>query len=213
MKSDNETKMISRNRVLAESKLMLFFILPLDLVLFFWFNYAINTVANLGKILKNIENAGDYMGIENVLPRLSQYTDTPIIAYLSWLIVLLVLDSIVIHQIRIMLDEDEMKHVKDGSQWTTWEKAARKHEAIPLKKKFYEVQIGGIGHNQKPCIDNNKFNTSLYENTSLGMGKGKTPVYPTIDAYEEGRTMVISDPKSDLYKSSGTTEGRVEQEQ
>lgn len=179
MKSDNETKMISRNRVLAESKLMLFFILPLDLVLFFWFNYAINTVANLGKILKNIENAGDYMGIENVLPRLSQYTDTPIIAYLSWLIVLLVLDSIVIHQIRIMLDEDEMKHV--------------------------------IGHNQKPCIDNNKSNTSLYENTRLGMGE--IPVYPTIDACEEGRTMVISEPKSDLYKSCGTTEERVEQEQ
>lgn len=190
---------------------MLFFILPLDLVLFFWFNYAINTAANLGKILKNIENAGDYMGIENVLPRLSQYTDTPIIPYLSWLSVLLVLDSIVIHQIRIMLDEDEMKHIKDGSQWTTWEKAARKHKTIPLQKKFYEEQMGGIAHNQKPCIDNNKSNTPLYENTRLGMGE--IPVYPTIDACVEGRPMVLSDPKSDLYKSCGATEGRMEQEQ
>lgn len=212
MRSDNEIKTMKLNRFLAKGKVMPFFILSIDLVLFFLFNYVINTLSKFGRIVNDIDNASDYMGIENILPRLSQHSGNMVTLYLFMLIVLLVLDGIMAYQIRTSLGDKEMNHGQKGtSRWTTPEEVAKQYKAIPLKEKLYPGRIGCIVQRQgrKLFIDDSDSNTLVYGTTRSG--KGEMLVFPSIDVYsrakrmEDRPSMVISDPKLELYKSSKRT--------
>lgn len=212
MRSDNEIKTMKLNRFLAKGKVMPFFILAIDLVLFFLFNYTINTFSKLGRIVNDIENAGDYMGLENILPNLSEGSDGRATLYLFMLAILLVLDGIMAYQIRTSLGDKEMNHGQKGTaRWTTPEEVTKQYKAIPLKDKFYDGQIGSIVQRQgkKLYIDDSKSNTLVYGTTRSG--KGEMLVFPSIDVYsrtkrmEDRPSMIISDPKPELYKSCKAT--------
>lgn len=212
MRSDNEIKTMRLNRTLGNWKVIPFLLLGIDLFLFFGFNYIVNTVSNLVVIAKDIENAWDYLGIENILPQPERMFGTAGVLYLFMFFVLIVLDAMFVYQIRTSLSDKELNHGQKGeARWTTQKEVREQYKSVPLRNAFFPGKGGTIVSRQgnRLFIDDSKSNTLVIGTTRSG--KGEMYVFPTIDVYsradklENRPSMIISDPKMELYRSAKST--------
>ncbi len=203
MRSENRNTTMRLGRFLAKGKVVPFAVLAVDLALFFLLTYLINVLGNIGQIIRDIENAYDYMGISCLIPHIGVHIEI----YLLFIVVIGILDCFFAYQIRTSLGEADVNNgTKGTARWTTQQEIREQYKAVPLKDDFYPGKGGTIIQRQgeKLYIDDSKSNTLVIGTTRSG--KGEMYVVPTIDVYsraekmENRPSMIVSDPKLELYK-------------
>lgn len=203
MRSENKNRTMRLGRFLAKGKVVPVAVIGIDLVLFLSMTYLINVCGNIGNIIKDIENAYDYMGISCLIPHIAGHIEI----YMLIFLVLALLDAYFAYQIRVSLGEADVNlGTKGTGRWTTQREVREQFKAVPLKTEFYRGKGGTIVQRQgnKLYIDDSKSNTLIIGTTRSG--KGEMYVVPSIDVYsraekiENRPSMIISDPKLELYK-------------
>ncbi len=129
--------------------------------------------------------------------------------YLMVVLIMVVLDAMLIYQIKTSLSQEHFNvDQKGNSRFVTVEEIKQQYKEIPEKEEEFPGAGGTIisRFRDKLYID-----TSPTNNLIIGMtrsGKGEFFVIPSIDVYsraEEKASMIILDPKSELYRSSKKT--------
>lgn len=208
MRSDNEIKTMKLPRFLARWNVIPIIVGSIDLVILMAFDYVVNVVSSL------IRNGMDEtsFGILNLLPLFWRWSGSIFGLYLFFVLVIAALDAILIYQIRVSLSDKELNHGQKGTaRWTTQEEVRQQYKAVPLKNEFYPGRGGTIVSRQGDTlyIDDSHSNTLVFGTTRSG--KGEMYVFPSIDVYSRAAklsdrpSMIISDPKLELYRCSKRT--------
>ncbi len=208
MRSNNEIKTMKLPRFLAKWNVIPLTVGSIDLVIFFAFNYVINIVCSL---VRNGLSETSF-GVWNIFPLFWRWSGSIIGLYLFFLLVMVALDGILVYQIRASLSDRELRHGQKGtSRWTTQEEVRQQYKPVPLKNDFYPGKGGTIISRQGETlyIDDSHSNTLVIGTTRSG--KGEMYVFPSIDVYSRAKllkdrpSMIVADPKLELYKSSKKT--------
>jgi type IV secretion system protein VirD4 len=216
MRSDNENKSMKLNRLFAKPGAIVITIACFDLLMVLAMSYAINSIARTFAAFKESRAAGtqmgdmtSYMGIENIIPKIFSYGPIGMWAYVILGIFLLIFSIFFAYRIRASFSEGDINHGQRGtSRWTTIPEVAAQYKRVPLAGKTYKGKGGTIVSRQREhlYVDDSFANTLVVGTTRSG--KGEMYVFPSIDVYsraekiEDRPSMIISDPKVELYKSS-----------
>lgn len=129
--------------------------------------------------------------------------------YFMVIILMVILDLMLIYQMKTSLSQEHFNvDQKGNSRFVTVDEIKQQYKEIPEKEEEYPGAGGTIisRYEDKLYID-----TSPTNNLIIGMtrsGKGEFFVIPSIDVYsraEDKASMIILDPKSELYRSSKKT--------
>ena len=203
MRSENKNMTMRLGRFLAKGHTVPVAVLVIDLVIFLAVTYLINVMHNFRYIIQDMENAVDYMGISCLVPHIGRHLGF----YLLIMLVIGILDIFFAYQLRTSLGEADINNgTKGTARYTTQLEVREQYKAVPLKGEKYPGKGGTIVQRQKDklYIDDSKSNTLVIGTTRSG--KGEMYVVPTIDVYsraeklEDRPSMIISDPKPELYK-------------
>ena len=209
MRSDNKIYTMGVNRFLSNWRVIPIIVATMDLFFFLCYNYIVNTLYNVVNIAKDVENAANYLGAENLLPHFAGRGTSVLVVYGIFFFVIFILDGILIYEIRVNLSDKELNRGQRGTaRWTTKEEIRKQYKAIPYRDVFFNGAGGTIVSRQgkKLYIDDSHSNNLIIGTTRSG--KGEMYVFPSIDVYsraknlEDRPSMVISDPKMELYKSA-----------
>ena len=122
---------------------------------------------------------------------------------------MLIVDAVTVYQFKVAYSEEQLNQGQKGvSRWTTNEEIKAQYTEIPDRDLPFPGHGGTIVSRigKKLYIDD-----SLTNNLIIGItrsGKGEMFVVPSIDVYsraEEKTSMVITDPKLELFKMSKAT--------
>lgn len=208
MRSSNEIKTMKLPRFLAKWNVIPLTVGSIDLVIFLAVNYVINVVSSL--IHNGLSETS--FGPVNLLPLFWHWSGSTIGLYIFLIVVLAALDGILVYQIRVSLSDKELNHGQKGTaRWTSQEEVRQQYKSVPLKNEFFPGRGGTIVSRQadRLYIDDSHSNTLVIGTTRSG--KGEMYVFPSIDVYsraeklEDRPSMIISDPKLELYKGSKRT--------
>lgn len=205
-------KVMKLNRLLASKPAVIFICVHTDVVVALSVQYLLNLILNIPLWVQDMDHAAKYIGLKNALPNLSRIMEMlrfHLAFYMVLLIVLAVLDVIIVYKMKISHSEEYFNVGQKGiARWTTNQEIKEQYKAIPDRDKLFSGAGGTIV---------SRIGTSLYidqtntNNLIIGItrsGKGEMFVFPSIDVYsraEEKTSMVICDPKMELYKSSKRT--------
>ena len=159
---------------------------------------VIKNVSNPNRILPDVSFVKSFMTVR-----------IPFIAYLITFIVCIAVDIKLTIKYFILFDDLNIGQEGDG-RWTTYEETKKQYPAVPERDGIY-TGYGGFPiswdrKEKKIFID-----TSAVHNLISGTtrsGKGETLVFCSIDVYSRGTekpSMIIGDPKVELYKGSYKT--------
>lgn len=211
MRSNNGNHTMKLNRFIAKPAVIPLLVLGFDLFMFFCFNYAINSIRNIVPFIQDKDNPYKYFGLKNVLPN---FTDSAVLiyVYIAAGLFLLVLNARMIYQIWANFSEGDLNYGQEGtSRWTTLPEVMQQYKKIPEKDTFYKGKGGTIvtRYGKYLYVDDAITNNLIIGTTRSG--KGEMYVFPSIGVYsraqrmEDRPSMVIADPKLELYKSSKKT--------
>ncbi len=208
MRSSNEIKTMKLPRFLAKWNVIPLTVGGIDLVIFLAVNYVVNVVSSL--IHNGLSETS--FGLLNLLPLFWHWSGSTIGLYIFLVVVIAALDGILVYQIRVSLSDKELNHGQKGTaRWTSQEEVRQQYKSVPLKNEFFPGRGGTIVSRQadRLYIDDSHSNTLVIGTTRSG--KGEMYVFPSIDVYsraeklEDRPSMIISDPKLELYKGSKRT--------
>ena len=205
------TQVMRLNRWLSGKYAILCVCILEDLLLFFLLQYVVNLVLNIPAWLQDLDHPNDYIGFKNLIPDIERIQTYPVMKwfYIGIAILCIAVDVITIYRIRIAYAEDELNRGQKGvSRWTTNDEIKEQYREIPDRDQTFPG-IGGtiisrIG--KKLYIDDSPTNNLIIGITRSG--KGEMFVVPSIDVYSRAQiktSMVITDPKIELYKMSRNT--------
>lgn len=198
----NSESLMRLNRILSTKYALAIIGVLYLVVMFFLFNYLVNSVINIIPFIKDSSNAGKYFGIGNAF----NFTQSGHF-YLFLFFFVLVLDMMLIYKIRVSWKDNNVGQ-KGTERWAEPEELKKQYKAIPEKGESYPGR-GGFPvarYDDKILVD-----TDTVNNLVIGItrsGKGEMIVFPMIDNLsrsEEKPSMVISDPKIELYPASKKT--------
>ena len=151
-------------------------------------------------------NQPDYVSVSQSFGQLFFTVSVPAILYVVCLVICIVLDIKIV--ITFLVTFQNLNIGQKGDQrWTTAKEIAEQYAAVPEKDWQYK------GYGGFPISWDNKKNLIYVDTTAVNnlvagttrSGKGETVVFPTMDIYSRGTeipSMVIGDPKIELYKGS-----------
>ena len=183
-----------------------------DLLLYMLINYLFNIIVNLGLGTGNWSHPEYYIGIKNILPdfeRIHKYHDIYGFICLVYGCFCLVFNIRQGYRMRASFSSKGFNLNQKGcARWTTTKEIKRQYSRIPEKDKVFP----GYGGTIVSRIGKHLFiDTDLTNNLCIGItrsGKGEMYVIPSIDVYsraEKKTSMVVLDPKTELYKTSKET--------
>lgn len=204
----SHTKVMRLNRFLSNKYVVGGLCVLEDLLLFFFLNYVINLVFNIPVWLEDLDHAENYIGLSQMLPDFGRIGKYPF-PYLIGLAVALAINGITIYQIHVSLSEKNFNAGQRGvARWTTNKEIKEQYKEIPDRDYTFPgaggTIISRIG--KKLYIDQSPTNNLIIGITRSG--KGEMFVFPSIDVYsraEEKTSLVVCDPKLELYKGSKKT--------
>ena len=204
----SHTKIMRLNRFLSNKYVVGGLCVLEDLLLFFFLNYVINLVFNIPVWLEDLDHAENYIGLSQMLPDFGRIGKYPF-PYLIGLAVALAINGITIYQIHVSLSEKNFNAGQRGvARWTTTKEIKEQYKEIPDRDYTFPgaggTIISRIG--KKLYIDQSPTNNLIIGITRSG--KGEMFVFPSIDVYsraEEKTSLVVCDPKLELYKGSKKT--------
>lgn len=203
MRSENKIKTMRLARFLARGSVLPFAAVFIDMAVFFAFTYALNVFFNLGRMLSDMERSWQYLGAENLIPHLAKYP----VVYIMLFIGMAALNLVFSYQVKTSLGQSELNSGIHGTdRWTTPKEVRMQYKKVPYRDEFFEGEGGTIVQRQGESlfIDDSKSNNLIIGTTRSG--KGEMYVVPSIDVYSRAEklsdrpSMIISDPKLELFK-------------
>lgn len=199
-------------RFLSNTKVIIGILILEDLFFFFMGNFLFNSVVKLPEVAKDLDHPGKYLGIKNILPDFGIIKELHDL-YIPLLIILIVILAIVniytAYKMKVAWSEEYFNIGQKGTRrWTTNEEIKEQYDEIPDRNQSFPGYGGTIisRMEDKLYIDKSPVNNLIIGITRSG--KGEMFVFPTIDVYSRAKkkaSLVINDPKVELYKSSKPT--------
>lgn len=199
------------NRFLANKYVIAARCIITDIFLFLLITYLVNLIFQFPELVKDLEHPGKYIGLANLLPdfkRIRTYAVLKML-YLIAALFCLVWNLLLVYQMRAGFAEENLNVGQKGvARWTTNKEIKEQYRAIPDRDK----EFPGYGGTIISRIGRNLYiDQSVTNNLVIGItrsGKGEMFVIPSIDVYsraEKKSSLVVTDPKMELYKCSKET--------
>lgn len=199
------------NRFLANKYVIAARCIFTDIFFFLLVSYIVNIICNFPKLVKNLEHPEKYIGLSNLIPDFVKISTYPIlkVIYIIVGVGCLLCNIVMIYQIRSGFAEENLNVGQKGiARWTTNKEIKEQYREIPDRDK----EFPGYGGTIISRIGKNLYiDHSVINNLIIGItrsGKGEMFVIPSIDVYsraEKKTSMIITDPKMELYKCSKET--------
>lgn len=192
------------NRLLSSKYALTAVILVISAVSFFFFNYCMNTLLLLLQNLRSFQEPAPWFSFQNAFTfRFRECWGF----YLVVLLLIIAADIRIVYGARVSWKDYNVGQ-KGTERFTTPEEIQRQYRAIPAKDQRYP----GCGGFPVCRIKDNIFiDDGPVNNLIIGAprsGKGESFVFPMIDLYsraEEAPSLVVIDPKLELYAASYQT--------
>lgn len=199
-------KLFRLNRFISSRYTVIIFLILLDILLFGAINYIVNVLSHAFDWIVTQEKIS--YGIINIFPNLA--TIGPLKGVYSLLFLCMIaLDIVVLYQIHTSYSEKNFNVDQKGdSRWETLEEIQEEFLAIPEREKEYEGFPGTLMSRQDGIAYIERYPTN---NLYIGItrsGKGEEHVFPNLDILTRASvksSLIIGDPKLELYKSSKKT--------
>lgn len=199
-------KLFRLNRFISSRYTVIIFLILLDILLFGAINYVVNVLSHAFDWFVTQEKIS--YGIINIFPNLA--TIGPLKGVYSLLFLCMIaLDIVVLYQIHTSYSEKNFNVDQKGdSRWETLEEIQEEFLAIPEREKEYEGFPGTLMSRQDGIAYIERYPTN---NLYIGItrsGKGEEHVFPNLDILTRASvksSLIIGDPKLELYKSSKKT--------
>lgn len=212
MKRQKEERVMKLERLLGTWKAVIAVLVLIDAFLFIAVNYVVNLILYLPKVVEDLDHPLQYLGLRNLFPRLemvTRYRQWYFILLVVYLTVCLIIDIRQAYRMRTSFSEKGFNLGQKGvARWTSSQEIKEQYEEIPDR----DLSFPGTGGTIISRIGDRLYiDTSPVNNLLIGItrsGKGEMFVFPSIDVYsraEEKTSLVICDPKLELYKSSKQT--------
>lgn len=212
MKEHKTEKIMKLERLLGTWKAVAIIIIGMDVLLFMALNYIINLVFCLPMVVQDLDNPLKYLGLRNLFPRmqmLAEYKGFYSVVLIAYVIACLIIDIRQAYRMRTSFSEKGFNLGQKGvARWTSNQELKEQYKEIPDR----DIPFAGTGGTIISRIENRLYlDTSPVNNLIIGItrsGKGEMFVFPSIDVYsraEEKTSMVVCDPKMELFKSSKQT--------
>jgi len=183
-----------------------------DLLFYLMINYLFNIILNLGQWQGNMDHPEYYIGIKNIFPdfeRIHKYHSIYGFICLVYGCFCLVVNIRQGYRMRASFSSKGFNLNQKGcARWTTTKEIRKQYRSIPDRDKPFP----GYGGTIVSRIGKNLYiDPDLTNNLCIGItrsGKGEMYVIPSIDVYsraENKASMVVLDPKTELYKTSKKT--------
>lgn len=183
-----------------------------DLLFYLMINYLFNIILNLGQWQGNMDHPEYYIGIKNIFPdfeRIHKYHSIYGFICLVYGCFCLVVNIRQGYRMRASFSSKGFNLNQKGcARWTTTKEIRKQYRSIPDRDKPFP----GYGGTIVSRIGKNLYiDPDLTNNLCIGItrsGKGEMYVIPSIDVYsraENKTSMVVLDPKTELYKTSKKT--------
>ena len=192
------------NRLLSSKYALTAVILVISAVSFFFFNYCMNTLLLILQNLKNFQEPAPWFSFQNAFTfRFRECWGF----YLVVLLLIIAADIRIVYGARVSWKDYNVGQ-KGTERFTTPEEIQRQYRVIPAKDQRYPG-CGGFPVcriKDKIFIDDGPVNNLIIG--APRSGKGESFVFPMIDLYsraEEAPSLVIIDPKLELYAASYQT--------
>ena len=213
----NVEQVMKVNRLLSSKKGIIASCVGTDILIVVVAQYLLNLALNVPAWVKDLEKPFRYIGINNIFFQWNHFKTFPglhIGFYLLLIIALLVVDGMIVYKAKVYHAEDFFNVGQKGTaRWTTNEEIKQQYKEIPDRETTRNKGgFDGAGGTIIYRIGNKLYiDQSATNNLIIGItrsGKGEMFVYPSIDVYsraKEKTSLVITDPKLELYKSSKRT--------
>lgn len=203
----NKKRVMRLNYFLSNKYSVVVIVLLTDLFLFFLFNYIVNTLVALFTGIRYENSLIECLSLKNIIFEVSVLQSSLLrFLYAALAVILIIGDLCLIYQIRTYLSDVNFNVGQKGDErFATVDEIKAQYKEIAESKKPFPGR-GGLPvfrQGNKLYIDD-----SITNNLIIGMtrsGKGEMFVFPIIDILsraEEKTSLVITDPKLELYKSS-----------
>lgn len=208
-KKNNELRL---ERFLGKGIVIAVVLILEDLLFYIILNYLFNIILNLGQWQGNMDHPEYYIGIKNIFPdfeRIHKYHSIYGFICLVYGCFCLVINIRQGYRMRASFSSKGFNLNQKGcSRWTTTKEIIKQYRSIPDRDKPFP----GYGGTIVSRIGKNLYiDPDLTNNLCIGItrsGKGEMYVIPSIDVYsraENKTSMVVLDPKTELYKTSKKT--------
>ena len=208
-KKNNELRL---ERFLGKGIVIAVVLILEDLLFYIILNYLFNIILNLGQWQGNMDHPEYYIGIKNIFPdfeRIHKYHSIYGFICLVYGCFCLVVNIRQGYRMRASFSSKGFNLNQKGcARWTTTKEIRKQYRSIPDRDKPFP----GYGGTIVSRIGKNLYiDPDLTNNLCIGItrsGKGEMYVIPSIDVYsraEKKTSMVVLDPKTELYKTSKET--------
>ena len=196
--------------VLSNNYFIAAVVIVTDLLLLLVLTFLVTVLSAVPKILTGMIQAEDVLAIRSAIPSLAGITAGGVIGFI---LLASVLDVILIYRIKVSWSDKTLNVGQRGTdRFTTEDEIKEQYTAIEPLNKPYPGEPGILISR----IDNTFYiDQMVVNNLFLGItrsGKGETEVKTSIEIYsrsEKQPSLIINDPKIELYKSFGKVlEGR-----
>ena len=212
MKETRERHELKLERFLGRKSVVAVIMILEDILFFFIISYLTNVICNIGQLLKDPGHPGKYLGISNCLPdmeRIREHSEVYLFLFAVWFIFCILIDIRQGYRMRAAFSSHGFNLNQKGyARWTTEEEIREQYTEIPDRDKKFK----GFGGTIISRIGKSLFiDTDMVNNLVIGItrsGKGEMEVIPSIDVYsraEKKTSLVVCDPKTELYKTSKKT--------
>lgn len=212
MKKEKVEKVMKLERLLGTWRAVVTVNILIDVLIFMTVNYVFNLILYLPRVVQDLDHPLKYLGLRNLFPRLemvTRYKQWYLLLLAVYIIACLIIDIRQAYQMRTAFSEKGFNLGQKGvARWTTNQEIKEQYKEIPDK----DISFSGTGGTIISRIGDRLYlDTSPVNNLLIGItrsGKGEMFVLPSIDVYsraEEKTSLVICDPKMELYKSSKHT--------
>ncbi|MYL22067.1 TraM recognition domain-containing protein [Halobacillus litoralis] len=175
--------------------------------------FLANTILNLIVInIQDVLSSDSFFKVSemelSVSALILNFSILPTNIYIGLVSVALILGGTMYYKLRTNFKDLETSGAKGTSRFTTLKELKEQYRTVPEKKKTYEGK-GGVPisrYKDKVFIDDSPVN-NLWIGTTRS-GKGEMGIFPMIDIYsraEKKASMVLNDPKGELFASSKET--------
>ena len=212
MREKKTEKVMRLERFLGTWKAVIVVIVFIDALLFMAVNYVVNLILYLPRVVQDLKNPLRYLGAEKLFPQMEmirRYKQWYLLLLVVYMIFCLIINIRQAYRMRTAFSEKGFNLGQKGvARWTTSQEIKEQYKEIPDRDHSFPGAGGTIISRMG---DRLYLDTSPVNNLLIGItrsGKGEMFVFPSIDVYsraEEKTSMVICDPKMELYKSSKHT--------
>ena len=212
MKETREKHELKLERFLGRRSVVAMVLILEDILFFLTINYMVNLIINIGGLLHDLQHPVKYVGLANCLPSIANIRKHPkayLLMFGVWVLFCIFTNTRQAYRIRAAFSSHGFNlNQKGHARWATEQEIREQYTEIPDRDQgfpgFGGTIISRIG--KSLYID-----TDMVNNLIIGItrsGKGEMEVIPSIDVYsraEKKTSLVVCDPKTELYKTSKKT--------